>query len=67
MVDEIASVLDPLLDSVFGLVERRTSATGNILNTLLGDAKHRLGVVWWDCKRCGHEGEEGQERDFHRC
>jgi len=67
MVDEVASVLDPLLDFIFGLVEDRVHALANILCILLGDTEHRLRVVWWKCERCRHEGEEGQERNFHRC
>lgn len=59
MVDEVASVLDPLLDFIFGLVEHKIHAFADTLNILLGDVKHRLSAVWWDCERCRHEGEEG--------
>lgn len=67
MIDKVASILDPFLDFIFGFVEDRIHALANILDILLGDTKHRLTVVRWNCKRCRHEGEEGQERDFHRC
>jgi hypothetical protein len=45
MVDEVASVLDPLLDSILGLVEHKIDAVANILDILLRDTKHRLRVV----------------------
>lgn len=63
---EVASVLDPLLDSVLGLVEAGGEALTGILNILGGDVKHRLRVVLWDRECNGNEGEEGRECSFHR-
>ena len=65
VVNEVASVLDPLFDLVFGLVKNGIHAVGNFMRILFRDTKHRLSVVWWDCKRYGDESKEGQERDFH--
>jgi len=45
MVDEVASVLDPLLDFIFGLVEHRIHAVADTLDILFGDTKYRLRVV----------------------
>jgi len=65
VVDEVASVLDPLLDLVFCLVKGGIHALGNFVRILLRDTEHRLRVVRRDCKRYGDEGKEGQEHDFH--
>lgn len=65
MVDEIASVLDPLLDFIFGFVEDRIHAFADSLGILVGDTKHRLEAVWWDCEGYRDESSEGQEREFH--
>lgn len=59
MVDEVTSVLYPLLDFILGLVEDGIDALAKLLYVLRRDVKDRLRVVWWDCKRCRNEGEEG--------
>lgn len=65
VVDEVASVLDPLLDLILDFVEDGIHALGNTKCILLRDTEHGLRVVWWDCKRYGDDSKEGQERDFH--
>ena len=65
MVDEITSVLDPLRNFIFGLVEDRVHVLANILDILTGNTKHRLGVIWRDRKYNRDEGEERQERGLH--
>ena len=65
VVDEVASVLDPLLDLILGFVEDGIHALGNIRYILFGDTEHGLRVVWWDCKCYGDDSKEGQECDFH--
>jgi len=45
MVDEVASVLDPLFDFIFGLVERGIHPIANTLDILFRHTKHRLRVV----------------------
>ena len=61
MVDEVTSVMNPLLDFILSLVGDGVDALANILDILAGDVKHRLGDVVWGCECNGDEGEEGQE------
>jgi hypothetical protein len=56
VVDEIASVLDPLPDCNSCLVKDGIYA---LANTLLRDIKDSLGVVLGYCKCSRDEGEEG--------
>lgn len=65
MVDEITSVLDPLLDFIFGFVKDGIHAFADSLDILVRDIEHRLEAVWWDCEGCRDESSKGQEREFH--